>query len=125
MMALPATDVLRERVQVREPYSKTIPLFHPIEPMRAEAGFIRPPNIIPGAKPAPQSVLRGVPAPALPETWRLDKLKYDKTALGVTRIPVRRVINAEPPKPSATQQAFIWKPAGLPGGTYLDRSRGK
>lgn len=40
---------------VREPYSKTIPLMHPIDPQRFESGFVRSANLIPGAKPPPKS----------------------------------------------------------------------
>jgi len=105
---------------VRDPYSKTIPLFHPIEPQRTEAGFIRPPNIIPGARPAPVSALRGQPVFALPNNWQLKKMEYDKTALGISKIPVSRVVNLEPPRPTSQPQ-FMSMPAGLPGGTWLAR----
>jgi hypothetical protein len=61
---------------VREPYSKTIPLFHPIDPMRAEAGFVRGPNIIPGAKPPPESPLKNAPpVQSIPEDWKMRKLE--------------------------------------------------
>jgi len=106
---------------VRDPYSKTIPLFHPIEPQRTESGFIRPPNIIPGARPAPVSALRGTPAFELPNSWVLKKMEYDKTALGISKIPVSRVVNLSPPAPSDTQPQFLSMPAGLPGGTWLAR----
>uniref|UniRef100_A0A6V4E052 Uncharacterized protein n=1 Tax=Prymnesium polylepis TaxID=72548 RepID=A0A6V4E052_9EUKA len=106
---------------VRDPYSKTIPLFHPIEPQRTETGFIRPPNIIPGARPPPVSALRGTHNFELPNTWHFQKMEYDKTALGISKIPVSKVVNLSPPRPMTTQPMFQSMPAGLPGGTWLAR----
>jgi hypothetical protein len=44
---------------VRPIYSRTIPVYHPMDPVRIESGFVRSPNLIPGAKPPPQSALVG------------------------------------------------------------------
>ena len=106
---------------MRDQYSNTIPLFHPIDPQRTESGFVRPPNNIPGAKPPPVSALRGVPPFDLPNAWQLKKMEYDKTALGCSKIPVSKVLNLSPPKPSDTRAQFLSMPAGLPGGTWLAR----
>ena len=64
---------VEDMLSIREPYSATIPLFHPIDPLRAEAGFVRIPNIIPGAKPPPTSPWKGE-QPGVPEDWKAKKL---------------------------------------------------
>ena len=75
VMPLPE-QVIEELDAVREKYSKTIPLFHQIDPMRSEAGFVRGPNIIPGAKPPPESPLHAAPpVQMVPADWKLRKLE--------------------------------------------------
>lgn len=49
------------------------------------------------------------------------KMEYDKNALGVSKIPVAKVVNVTPTSPSTTQPQFLSMPAGLPGGTWLER----
>ncbi len=108
---------------VRPPYSKTIPLFHPMDPLRTEAGFIRPPNIIPGARAPPPGVLRGENSPppsALPDGHRLMKLSYDQElSKGASRLPVSRVVNVKAHRPMSAQPRFLKMAAGLPGGLSL------
>ena len=71
----PPAQGLEDMVSVRPLYSRTIPLFHPIDPQRQESGFIRSPNIIPGALPPPQSALLGAgPTQTIPENHALLKL---------------------------------------------------
>lgn len=110
-----------EMVAVREPYSATIPLFHPIDPMRAEAGFIRGPNIIPGAKPPPVSPLASLPPPStIPEDWKAKKLAYENEQRGLGRIPVlKKVTAAEERGEVSSHASFLRVPAGLPGGLSL------
>ena len=71
----PPAETLKDMPSVRPLYSKTIPLFHPIDPQRQESGFIRGPNIVPGAAPAPQSAMLGVTdTPSVPANHKLMKL---------------------------------------------------
>eukprot|EP00327_Prymnesium_parvum_P007648 CAMPEP_0182807020 /NCGR_PEP_ID=MMETSP0006_2-20121128/5910_1 /TAXON_ID=97485 /ORGANISM="Prymnesium parvum, Strain Texoma1" /LENGTH=255 /DNA_ID=CAMNT_0024932675 /DNA_START=59 /DNA_END=826 /DNA_ORIENTATION=+ len=115
----PPKMTVEDMPSVRPPYSKTIPLFHPIEPQRTEAGFLRPPNVIPGARPPPVSAIRDTQAIKIPDTWPLMKMEYDKTALGVSKIPVAKSVYVTLPRPSTAQPQFLSMPAGLPGGTFL------
>ena len=74
-LPLPA-QTIEELDSVRELYSQTIPIYHPIDPMRSEAGFVRGPNIIPGAKPPPVSPMHAAPpVQTVPEDWKLRKLE--------------------------------------------------
>lgn len=68
------TASVEDMSTIRDPYSATIPLFHHIDPTRAEAGFVRGPNIIPGAKPPPLSPWDGQSQPGVPEDWKAKKL---------------------------------------------------
>ena len=95
------------RTQVRDPYSKTIPLFHAIDPLRLDCGFVRGPNTIPGAHPPPSSPMRGFSAGELPASWVLDKFRFDRTALGISKLPVSRVLNDLAPRPSTVQPMFL------------------
>ena len=119
-------QTIEDIAAVRPTYSRTIPVYHPLDPVRIESGFIRPPNLIPGAKPAP-----GPPAveeqPGLGATHHTQKLAYDQTMNGIGggrqgRIPVSRVVKAnEQMKPQGAYPLpiFVTKPAGLPGGLSL------
>ena len=131
---------------VREPYSKTIPLFHPIDPMRAEAGFVRGPNIIPGAKPPPESPLKNAPpVQSVPEDWKMRKLecapassmelparppsaataesfigRYENVQRSLGRIPVLKKVTTNADRSAVnTHASFLRMPAGLPGGLSL------
>jgi hypothetical protein len=109
-----------EMNSVRPLYSKTIPLFHPIDPQRQESGFIRSPNIIPGALPAPQSALLGVgDLPAVPNDHQLKKLAYNQSMEGTGRIPVSRLVHASLPQADTGVPSFFSRPAGLPGGLSI------
>jgi len=114
-------QVIEDIPAVRAPYSKTIPLFHPIDPMRAEAGFIRGPNIIPGAKPPPESPLKTMPpVQTIPDDWRLRKLQYENEQRGLGRIPVLKKVTTDEDRGAVnTHASFLRKPAGLPGGLSL------
>jgi hypothetical protein len=119
-MPPPAMSV-DEMESVREPYSKTIPLFHPMEPLRTEAGFIRSPNIIPGAKPPPVSPMRNfrLTQEVNQATWKADKVAFDQSR-GTSRIPVFKVIGLNASSTAASKQPqFVTTPAGLPGGLSL------
>ena len=75
VMPLPAQTV-EELTAVREKYSKTIPVYHPMDPCRYEAGFVRGPNIIPGSAPPPESPLHTAPpVTMIPADWKLRKLE--------------------------------------------------
>lgn len=106
---------------VREPYSKTIPLFHPIDPMRAEAGFVRGPNIIPGAKPPPESPLKNAPpVQSIPEDWKMRKLEYENVQRSLGRVPVLKKVTTDADRSAVnTHASFLRMPAGLPGGLSL------
>lgn len=106
---------------VREPYSATIPLFHPIDPMRSEAGFIRGPNIIPGAKAPPESPLHnsGEPQP-IGDDWKARKLQYENEQRGLGRIPVLKKVTCSDERGAvSTHASFLRNPAGLPGGLSM------
>lgn len=116
----PPAQGLSDMASVRPLYSRTIPLFHPIDPQRQESGFIRSPNIIPGALPAPQSALLGVgPTPTIPENHKLLKLAYDRSMYGKGSIPVTRVVHAQLPRPRTAAPVFLSRSAGLPGGLSI------
>jgi hypothetical protein len=118
-MPAPAQGIM-DMGSVRPSYSKMIPLFHPIDPQRCEAGFVRSPNIIPGAQPPPVSPWNPkANFPTLPADWKLHKLYYDQTSAHNSRIPVNKVIRAEPVMPPAVQQRFLATAAGMPGGLAL------
>ena len=86
---------VEEMGSVRPLYSRTIPLFHSIDPMRVDSGFVRSPNIIPGAQPPPQSAMMGVTdTPTVPQDHKLLKLAYDQSMHGSGRIPVARIVRA-------------------------------
>jgi len=106
---------------VRPTYSKTIPLFHPIDPQRFQAGFVRSPNIIPGAAPPPGGVMNGITdTPTVPSHHALLKLAYDQSLHGKGRIPVARIVRAQPPaRPHSAAPNFLTRAAGLPGGLSL------
>ena len=75
VMPLPKQTV-EEIPAIREKYSQTIPVYHPIDPMRSEAGFVRGPNIIPGAAPPPESPLHTAPPiQMVPADWKLRKIE--------------------------------------------------
>jgi len=114
------TSTLADLASNRPPYSKTIPFFHPVDPQRFEAGFVRSPNVIPGAAPAPTSPLVGLgPPKEVPPHHALLKLAFDQGMHGSGRIPVARVVNAQPERPITAQPRFQSVPAGLPGGISL------
>ena len=116
----PPAQGLSDMASVRPLYSKTIPLFHPIDPQRQESGFIRSPNIIPGAGPAPQSALLGAPpTPTIPADHALRKLMYDRSNYGKGSVPVTRVVHARLPRPKTAAPVFFSRPAGLPGGLSI------
>ena len=118
---LPPAQTMRDMDSVRPQYSMMIPLFHPIDPQRNESGFVRSPNIIPGAKPAPVSPMSGYTAASLPQVppdHALRKLAFDQS-LKSTTIPVARTVRAGLDRPTTTQARFIKTAAGLPGGLSL------
>lgn len=115
-------ETLADMKSVRPLYSKTIPLFHPIDPQRFESGFVRSPNIIPGAQPPPLSAMVGVDDfPCVPADYALRKLAFDQSKNGTGRIPVARVVKAHTPfqRPQSAAPAFLTRAAGLPGGLSL------
>lgn len=74
-MPLPKQE-LEELANLREKYSAPIPLYHPMDPLRSEAGFVRSPNIIPGALPPPVSPLHTAPPVTMvPDDWKQRKLQ--------------------------------------------------
>jgi len=119
-------STLEDLASVRPAYSKTIPFFHPVDPQRFESGFVRSPNVIPGAAPAPTSPLMGMGAiKTVPSNHALLKLAFDQGMHGSGRIPVARVVNADPERPTTAQPRFQSVPAGLPGGISLAIKAGK
>lgn len=112
---------LSDMASVRPAYSRTIPIFHPIDPLRTEAGFVRGPNIIPGAQPPPQSPMLGISdCPTVPANHKMLKLMYDQSKNGQGRIPVARVVRTQPNvRPMSAAPAFLTRAAGLPGGLSL------
>ena len=118
-MPTPAQSIA-DMNSVRPAYSKTIPLYHPIDPQRQESGFIRSPNIIPGAGPAPQSPLAAFGSlPEVPANWAALKLAYDQSADVTRRLPVSRVVKPTLRGPNVAAPTFLNKAAGLPGGLSL------
>lgn len=117
----PPAQTVEDMKTIREDYSKTIPLLHNMDPQRFDSGFVREPNIIPGARPAPKFFLNaaGLPAPG-PEVWRTQKLRFDQTAAN-PRINVSRVVQDGPERrrPGSAPPKFIRTPAGLPGGLAI------
>eukprot|EP00322_Chrysochromulina_rotalis_P012306 CAMPEP_0115873736 /NCGR_PEP_ID=MMETSP0287-20121206/24154_1 /TAXON_ID=412157 /ORGANISM="Chrysochromulina rotalis, Strain UIO044" /LENGTH=248 /DNA_ID=CAMNT_0003328815 /DNA_START=43 /DNA_END=789 /DNA_ORIENTATION=+ len=109
---------------IRPTYSAPIQVFHGVDPMRSDCGFVRGPNIIPGAKPPPQAPWNSSQKYAnIPSDWKLRKLAYDQAA-GGSRIPVSRIIHSTAQKPSSAQQKFLAKAAGMPGGlAIIDQAR--
>ena len=74
-MPLPKQEV-HELANVREKYSAPIPLYHMMDPLRSEGGFVRTPNIIPGALPPPVSPLHTAPpVTMIPDDWKQRKLQ--------------------------------------------------
>ena len=74
-MPLPKQEV-HELANIREKYSAPIPLYHQIDPLRSEGGFVRTPNIIPGALPPPVSPLHTAPpVTMIPDDWKQRKLQ--------------------------------------------------
>jgi len=109
---------------VRPAYSKTIPLFHGIDPMRVDSGFLRGPNTIPGSQPPPKSPYNpSASFQQVPPDHKLRKLYYDQTAAANLRIPVARVVRAQPVMPPAQQQRYLATPAGMPGGLALGAAK--
>ena len=116
----PPAQSISDMASVRPLYSKTIPLFHPIDPQRQESGFIRSPNIIPGAVPPPQSPLMGIGStPTIPADHKLRKLAYDQSNYGSGSVPVTKKVYASLPRPKTAAPVFVKRPAGLPGGLSL------
>lgn len=120
VMPLPKQTV-DDITAIREKYSQTIPVYHPIDPMRSEAGFVRGPNIIPGAAPPPESPLHTAPpVQMVPADWKLRKLEYEKEQKGLGRIPVLKKVADDAARGAVADHAsFLRKPAGLPGGLSL------
>jgi len=118
-MVPPPGQTVEEMNTVRQAYSKCIPLLHTMDPQRFDSGFVREPNVIPGAKPPPRFFApQGLPAPG--PDWRLQKLKYDQTAAN-PRINVSRVVRSgqEKRRPGSAPPKFMTQSAGLPGGLSL------
>ena len=112
---------MSDMTSVRPLYSKTIPGFHMIDPLRVDSGFIRGPNIIPGAAPPPQSAMIGVrDTPTVPPNHRDLKIAFDQS-MDTGRIPVSKVVRGMNVKsrPNSAAPMFLTKPAGLPGGLSL------
>ena len=109
-MPPPAQNVA-DMDSVRPTYSRTIPVFHQLDPQRYETGFVRGPNIIPGAKPPPGPPYNSTTYyPDLPPDHKIRKLAYDQQL----ETPVSKIVkvDAGSAKPSI-------KAAGLPGGLSL------
>ena len=116
----PPSQGLSEMNSVRSVYSKTIPLFHPIDPQRQESGFVRPPNIVPGSQPPPISPMFGVEGvQCVPADHKLRKLAFDQSMHGTGRIPVMRVVRNTLPRPATAAPTFLTRAAGLSGGLSL------
>jgi len=114
-----APETIADMASIRPPYSKTIPLFHPLDPQRVECGFVRSPNIIPGAGPPPQSPLNGLGSiPTVPADHKLRKLQYDQSQVSGA-CPVSRIVHATLPAPPTSVPQFVSKAAGLPGGLSI------
>jgi hypothetical protein len=105
---------------VRPAYSRTIPVYHPMDPMRVDSGFVRSPNLIPGAAPPPKGVsLSNVNT--VPTNHKLLKLAYDQS-LNRGRIPVSRTVRVGEHvvvRPKSAAPMMMTRPAGLPGGLSL------
>jgi len=119
-MPAPAQEVADMKT-VREAYSKCIPGLRSMDPQRFDSGFVRDPNIIPGAKPPPK-FYKPDNLPACGPDWRMQKLKYDQTA-GDMRINLSRVVSTaqdrDRRRPGSAPPKFMTVPAGLPGGLSL------
>jgi len=105
---------------VRPPYSRTIPVYHPMDPMRVDSGFVRSPNLIPGAAPPPKGVYTGN-INAVPNNHKLLKLAYDQ-GLSRGRIPVARTVRDNShvvARPKSAAPTMMHRAAGLPGGLSL------
>lgn len=119
-MPLPKQEV-SELLNIREKYSAPIPLYHPMDPLRSEGGFVRIPNIIPGALPPPVSPLHNAPpVEMVPADWKQRKLQYEQEQKGLGRIPVLKKVSDDATRGAVADHAsFLRKPAGLPGGLSL------
>ena len=71
----PPSQTVEDMPTIRATYSRTIPFLHPIDPQRHDSGFVRQPNNIPGAKPAPNFYHLRENYVMLGDDWRLKKLK--------------------------------------------------
>lgn len=109
---------------VRPRYSGTIPLFHPVDPLRTESGFIRPPSTLPGAKPPPPAPggPEGLVVQALPEDHLERKLAYDQSESVTNPIPLSRRVTSGRQRPQTAGPRFMTRAAGLPGGLSLTES---
>ena len=116
----PPPQSVADMESVRPIYSMTIPVYHPMDPVRIESGFVRSPNIIPGAMPPPVSPMNEAgDFPGVPSNHALLKLKFDQSMHGVSRIPVSRVVRSEAPRPQSAAPVFFRRAAGLPGGLSI------
>lgn len=104
---------------VRPYYSKMIPNFASVGPQRLVTGFVRSPNVIPGARPPPGSPLGGTYIQQLPANYLFLKLSFDQSGSHNSQIPVSRVVKASLPRPRSAQPAFLFQSAGLPGGLSI------
>lgn len=105
---------------VRPLYSQTIPVYHPMDPQRVDSGFVRSPNLIPGAKPPPHSAMLGVSnTPTVPANHKALKLAFDQSMHGTGRIPVARIVRDNRQRPQSAGPVFMTRPAGLPGGLSI------
>lgn len=109
--------------QVRPAYSKPVPVLHTIDPMRTEGGFVRGPNVIPGAAPPPQSPLIGRTTPADFPLSSSNELKMSKqmyTSMHASRIPVNRAFATQRPRSAyPASHKFMHVFAGKEGGLGL------
>lgn len=107
-----------------EPYSPPIPLFKQMDPLRNEGGFVRSPNMIPGAAPPPKSILKSdawlrESKKSLPSNHRAAKLKYEEYLANASASPVSRTYRNVSARPATAQPRWCRVPAGLPGGLSL------
>lgn len=121
---LPAPAMgISDMTTVRSPYSKPIPLMHPIDPMRTEGGFVRGPNVIPGAQAPPASPLLHTMPPASYglRGAELKRSKQEYANASATRIPVNRaylpITRPQSAYPAAHKFMHVF--AGKPGGLSL------
>lgn len=121
----PPHQTLDHMKTVLEPYSPPVPLFHQMDPLRLEGGFVRGPNMSPGAAPSPRSVMRTreyirESMKSLPSNHKEAKMKYEEYLASTSALPVSRTYRSFSARPVSAQPRWCRVPAGLPGGLSLN-----